>query len=220
MAWRFSFGPRMARASAVRGLGLTVLVGAALTLVACGSRGTAPRTPGGAPGTPSSDAAVAQAGGVVPAAEPQGEPFRITWEALAVEREQAENPRFGRRPQQGVVPDQKVILVNESHPDAKRMRQGRTATQQGTETIAVLSDSDMRLLLQGFDQAGFFRHARDTRALQPMFEKPDARGRISVEGADGVRIEDSTVTGRGGGGLGDTEHAVSGSRAPGTRRRS
>lgn len=40
---------------------------------------------------------------------------------------------------------------------------------------------------------------------------------ISVEGADGVRIEDSTVTGRGGGGLGDTEHAVSGSRARGTR---
>lgn len=40
---------------------------------------------------------------------------------------------------------------------------------------------------------------------------------ISVQGADGVHIEDVTVTGRGGGDLGDTEHAVSGSSAPGAR---
>lgn len=40
---------------------------------------------------------------------------------------------------------------------------------------------------------------------------------ISVQGADGVHIEDTTVTGRGGEDLGDTEHAVSESPAPGAR---
>jgi hypothetical protein len=108
--------------------------------------------------------------------------FVVTWEALAVEREQAENPRFGRRPQQGALPAQKVILVNESHPEAMKMRRGRTAMTKGTETMAVVSDADMRLLLQGFEQAGFYRHARDTDGIRTWFEKPDARGRVSVEG--------------------------------------
>jgi hypothetical protein len=162
---------------------------AALLVAACSgsgnARGAAPApAPAGARATSSADAATAEVGGAGPAAAaaPAMPAFVVTWEALAVEREQAENPRFGRRPQQGALAAQKVILVNESHPEAQKMRRGRTAMTQNNQTVAVVSDADMQLLLQGFDQAGFYRHARATDTIAPWFEKPDARGRISVEG--------------------------------------
>jgi hypothetical protein len=158
---------------------------AALVFPACSSSGrgasapTAAAQPGGRSGA--ADAALAERGGGSGPleAQPQGDPTVVTWEALAVERDAAENSKF-RRPGQA-SPNQKIVLINESHSEAKRTKRGRTAYSKEGVSVAVLSDADMDLLVRGFEQAGFFRLARDTTSLEPIFEKPDARGRITVE---------------------------------------
>jgi hypothetical protein len=119
---------------------------------------------------------------------PRAAPVTVTWEALAAEREQSENPRFGKRPTQALA-SQKIILVNESHPDSVRAQCGKTSATKDGVSVAVVSDRDMDILLRGFEQAGFFRHARPTDGMSAVIERSEARGRVTVErGGDSVSI--------------------------------
>jgi hypothetical protein len=114
---------------------------------------------------------------------------KVTWEALATERELLENPRFGRRPQRGALPTQKIVLVNASHPDARANRVGRVAREDRGVAVAAVADEDMDLFVRGLEQRGFFRLARPTGTLERFFADPDARGRITVErGGDSVTL--------------------------------
>jgi hypothetical protein len=81
--------------------------------------------------------------------------------------------------------NQRIELVNEGHPDAVAAKSGRTAATRGDTTIAVVSDQDMRLLVQGFQQAGFFQYAKPTGSMEALFDRSDARGRITLERDDG-----------------------------------
>jgi hypothetical protein len=165
---------------------------ALLALGACSSSKKSAAAPG--------DPALAEAtpGEGAPAADaprgPARPETRVTWEALAVERDQAENPRFGRRPQQGAV-SQRIVLVNESHEEARATR-GRTARTKGDTTVAVVSDEDMELLVRGFQQAGYFGVARPTQGMERLFDDPQARGRITVE-RDGQSVTIVSMRGQG-----------------------
>jgi hypothetical protein len=120
----------------------------------------------------------------------------VTWEALAVERDQAENPRFGRKASNAAAQAQRIVLVNESHPEAQRTKRGLTGYTKDGVSVAVLSDRDMSLLMRGFEQAGFGRHARSTDAMEPLFDKDDARGRVTVE-RDGRSLSIVSMRGQG-----------------------
>jgi hypothetical protein len=159
-------------------LGLALAMSLAASLAACtgGSGGAAPgRSPG-------PEAARAEPAAVLP--------VRVTWEALAVERERFENPtlesgRSGRRPRMGIAPDQKIVLVNESHPLATSVKSGRVASRaKDGSVVTILPDEDMALFLRGLEQEGFFRVARPTDYLRSDFASDAARGRITVERGD------------------------------------
>jgi hypothetical protein len=107
---------------------------------------------------------------------------RVTWEALAIERDLLENPRTGIRRARGLAPEQKIVLVSRSHPAARTAHAGRASqgTKDGTK-VCVLSDADMDLLVRGFRQIGFERVAEDTGMVASQFESGNARGRITVE---------------------------------------
>jgi hypothetical protein len=161
---------------------------AALLLAACGSTG--PRA-GATAGTGTGATATEAAATVAPPQRIAAPPVEITWEALAVERDQFANPRIpqARRPQRGVVPTQKIILVNDDHPIARRSISGHVAKSQDGITVAVLSDEEMATFLSGMEQAGFFRAARPTSGMEAHFARDDARGRITVDrGGDSVSI--------------------------------
>ncbi|MHC5010253.1 MAG: hypothetical protein ACYTG6_04785 [Planctomycetota bacterium] len=115
---------------------------------------------------------------------PTGPRIRVTWEALSVERDLLENPRHGRRPQTGLLPNHKVVLVSESHPDAERTLQGITTEDTQGVSVATLPDEDMVLLLQGLGQRGFFQIAQSTAAAEGLFGSPNARGRVTVDRGD------------------------------------
>jgi hypothetical protein len=123
--------------------------------------------------------------------------IRVTWEALAVERDLVANPRLGRRPQQGVVPDSKIVLVSDDHPAAFGRQKGRASTREkdGSQ-VAVLAAEDLRLFVKGLREAGFFKVSRPTDALAPLFSDPEARGRVTVE-VDGVSRSVLSLRGQG-----------------------
>jgi hypothetical protein len=115
-------------------------------------------------------------------AEAASRGIRVTWEALAVEREQIENPHFGRRPMRGVAPNLRIVLVSQDHPDAIGREQGRARTKdRDGGQMAVLATNDMQLLVRGLREAGFYRVARPTGALSSQFDDESARGRVTVE---------------------------------------
>lgn len=107
---------------------------------------------------------------------------RITWEALAVERDQVENPRFGRRPLRGAAPDLKIVLVSDTHPAAGGREGGRAATRdKDGSQVAILPEKDLRLLVRGLREAGFYGVSRPTGSLEPQFSDEAARGRVTIE---------------------------------------
>jgi hypothetical protein len=112
---------------------------------------------------------------------PSDRGVRVIWEALAVERDQAENPRFGRK-LKGVKPDLKIVLVSDTHPTAQGREKGRASTRDtdGSQ-IAVLAEKDLRLLVRGLRETGFYTVSRSTGSLQSQFEDESARGRVTIE---------------------------------------
>ncbi len=105
---------------------------------------------------------------------------KVVWEALAHERYLHENPRFGRRPGSGSAP-MKIVLVNESHPEAEQIRQGSTNAEEGT---GVVPDQDMLDLVEGLKKIKFFEAAKPTDSQFQLFTHSQARGRVTVD--DGV----------------------------------
>jgi hypothetical protein len=107
---------------------------------------------------------------------------RITWEALTVERELAENPRLGRRPQQGVALDLKTVLVSEDHPAARGRKKGKASTREkdGSQ-VAIVGAEEMRMLVKGLREAGFYKVSRPTHAVSALFQDAEARGRVTIE---------------------------------------
>jgi hypothetical protein len=107
---------------------------------------------------------------------------RITWEALAVERDLILNPRLGRRPQQGVLPDSKIVLVSDDHPAARGKKRGCAAVREkdGSQ-VAVLAADDLRAIVKGLREAGFYEVAKPTDAIAPYFASEEARGRVTLE---------------------------------------
>jgi len=108
--------------------------------------------------------------------------IRITWEALAVERDLVANPRLGRKPQQGVLPDSKIVLVSDDHPAAIGRQKGRASTREADGSqVAVLGAEDLHLFVRGLREAGFFKVARPTDGVAPHFDDSEARGRVTIE---------------------------------------
>lgn len=115
--------------------------------------------------------------------------IRVTWEALSVERDQIENPHFGRK-LRGATPNLKIVLVSQDHPDAALREKGRAATREKDGgQVAVLPTGDMQLLVRGLRESGFYRVARPTGALSGQFDDDSARGRVTIE----VKGESMTV---------------------------
>lgn len=109
---------------------------------------------------------------------------RITWEALAVERDQILNPRTpaARRAPTAVQADSKIILVSDDHPAAQGKAPG-SAVERSSDgsSVAVVAGQDLRLMVRGLREAGFFEVARPTDGVAAMFASEDARGRVTVE---------------------------------------
>lgn len=107
----------------------------------------------------------------------RGLTVKVVWEALAHERYLYENPRFGRRPGTGATP-MKIILVNESHPEAEQIRQGSKNSEEGT---GVVTDQEMLDLVAGLKQIDFFDAAKPTDSQFQLFNHSQARGRVTVD---------------------------------------
>jgi hypothetical protein len=105
---------------------------------------------------------------------------RVTWQALAHERYLAENPRIGRQPLAAARRENTIVLVNESHPDADGIRSLSFRREDGVGQ-GVISDAQMRTLLAGLEEVGYFKAARDTSAMAQLFGADIARGRVTVE---------------------------------------
>ena len=105
---------------------------------------------------------------------------RVTWQALAHERYLAENPRIGRQPLAAATRENTIVLVNESHPDADGIRSLSFRRQDGVGQ-GVISDAQMKTLLAGLDEVGYFKSARDTNSMSQLFGADIARGRVTVE---------------------------------------
>ena len=117
----------------------------------------------------------------LPAWNTSGPQIRVTWEALAVERERYDNPRFGRQPQVGAATQLKAVIVSESHIEAQTNMRGLTARQNRGVAIAPVPDKDIQAFVQGLEQRGFFRLARPTSSVAHLMTDPNARGHITVE---------------------------------------
>lgn len=103
---------------------------------------------------------------------------KVVWEALARERYLLENPRHRRRINR--APEFRIVLVNESHPDAEGMRNmAWSGDQDGGH--AVLSDKEMVDFLKGLEKVGYFKAARDTASQARLFQSDSARGRVTIE---------------------------------------
>lgn len=104
----------------------------------------------------------------------------MTWEALAHERYLYENPKYGRTPIGSAQPEFRIVLVNESHPEAGQIRQGRVRSSTNAGS-GVITDREMRDFLQGLEKIGYFRAAASTMAQTRFFDDERARGRVTVE---------------------------------------
>jgi len=109
--------------------------------------------------------------------EKRGLAVKVVWEALAHERYLHENPRFGRRPGTGSTP-MRIVLVNESHPEAEQIRRGSTDSEEGT---GVVSDQEMLDLVAGLKKIKFFESAKPTDSQTQLFDHSQARGRVTVD---------------------------------------
>jgi hypothetical protein len=169
----------MRRSRSGRWTGGSVLL-LCLALVACSSAGSKTRSapPEAAPEAKAPVDAKATAPGK--GKEPPASQIRVTWEALAVEREQLENPHV-RGVRIGLIPNHEIVLVSESHPDAKANMLGRSAVEHKGVAVAALSDQDMMLFVRGLRSRGFFRVAWPTSTVESLYESPNARGRITVD---------------------------------------
>ena len=106
---------------------------------------------------------------------------RVTWEALARERELYEQSSY-RRPQGALAPDMKITLLSESHPEAERARRPRTDEERERYAqTAIVPDADLLALVRALEQQGFSRLARPTYDQQGQWSHPAARGRVTVE---------------------------------------
>jgi hypothetical protein len=119
-------------------------------------------------------------------------PFRVTWEALAREVRQMENPRFPV-PQgfRATRPETKIVLMNASHPEAvkQRLRAWEGRSQRFEAEIAIVGDAEMVELLTAFEKMRVFEYARPTDALTSQFGSDRARGRITVDrGGESVTL--------------------------------
>lgn len=103
----------------------------------------------------------------------------VTWEALEHERYLLENPRIRTRVR-GQLAETKIVLVNESHPEADGMRSMAWQREQDTGH-GVLKDGDMTALLKGLEKIGYFKAAHATNAQTHLFGDARARGRVTVE---------------------------------------
>ena len=110
-----------------------------------------------------------------------GPQIRVTWEALAVEKERLANPRIKRTQMIGLASQQKVVVVNAGHLEAKTSRLGAMSAQNRGTAVASVSDENMQRFLQLLERRGFFRHAKPTGAIARQFENERARGRITIE---------------------------------------
>jgi hypothetical protein len=162
---------------------------ASVLLSACAGGGASP-SPGPAR---TGDATAAQA--AAPAAAPRGPQVRVTWEALARERELLEDSKHRRA---GVVQaEPRVVLVSESHVDAARVRTARTPAERAQLAgAAVVPDADLVALVQGLERRGFFRHARSTGSLSALLASESARGVVTIE-RDGESVSLVSLRGQG-----------------------
>lgn len=118
--------------------------------------------------------AQAQAGG--PSAA-----IRVTWEALARERELYEQSSH-RRPQGAVETGMVITLLSESHPEAQRARFPRSDEERERyANTAIASDADLIALVRGLEGRGFNRLARPTDAQRGQWSMAAARGRVTIE---------------------------------------
>lgn len=115
---------------------------------------------------------------------PSGPRMVVTWEALAVERERFENPSHRRGVSQAAIPNQRIVLVNESHPMAEAQAAGRSTVLRDGTSIAVVPDEDMMLFIRGMRERGFFQRAHDSSAVAGLVQSENARGRITLERGD------------------------------------
>jgi hypothetical protein len=117
----------------------------------------------------------------------EGSPsIRVTWEALAVERERYEHPSpFAPRGTKPFVSadDLEIVLLNASYvatPEQDR----ENKSQPPTGRIARVSDADMNALVDPLNQLGFFQYANETSTVRGLFASDRARGRITVDRGD------------------------------------
>ncbi len=110
----------------------------------------------------------------------QGTPIKVTWEALAHERHLYENSRFGQRGVTGMKPDFAIVLVNESHPEADQIQSGAVRGGEGVGS-GVISNQQMKDLLEGLSRIGYFKSASSTMAQARLLQDDRARGRVTVE---------------------------------------
>ncbi len=107
--------------------------------------------------------------------------IRVTWEALARERELYESSRF-TRPQGAVDPDMLVTLISAGHPDAERVQNPRTREERERfARVAVVPDADLVALVQSLRKEGFDRYAQPTDMQEGQWSNSAARGRVTVE---------------------------------------
>jgi hypothetical protein len=110
--------------------------------------------------------------------QPAGPVIEVVWMALAREKALLENSRFRRS---GPLPPQKIMLINESHPDAGAIRSGRASKLRDRYgQVTVLADADMRAFLKGLERSGYYRYARQTGTRSAATEDENARGLVSV----------------------------------------
>jgi hypothetical protein len=121
-----------------------------------------------------------------PRAIATGPHLRVIWEALTVERARFRNPtirdpRFNQRSRAGILHTQKIVLVSESHPEAKANLKGRAVRENKGIAVAAIADAELARFVQGLERQGFFRLARPTAGVEPLFDSETARGRVTVE---------------------------------------
>ena len=131
--------------------------------------------------------------------------IRVKWEALAVERSQAEAARVRLKVRDytggsafdklaGDV-DFEVVLLNTSYvATPEQAKEDRSQPPAGR--TARVPDRDMVAFLLSLEQSGFFKYAQPTGSVASLFASDNARGRLTVE-RDGVSVTLLSMRGQG-----------------------